>query len=50
MDIDGKIFISVFLILKKIFELKVINDRNINIDILYDGKEVKVDIKWFVIV
>lgn len=46
MDIDGKTLTSALLTSKKTPELKVINDRNINIDILHDGKEVKVYIKW----
>ena len=46
MDIDGETLTSALLTSKKTPELKVINDRNINIDILHDGKEVKVDIKW----
>ncbi|XP_027040919.1 uncharacterized protein LOC113669121 isoform X2 [Pocillopora damicornis] len=46
MDIDGKTLTSALLTSKKTPELKVFKDRNINIDILHDGKEVKVDIKW----
>lgn len=46
MDIDDKTLTWALLTSKKTPELKVIKDRNINIDILHDGKEVKVDIKW----
>ena len=46
MDIDSKTLTWALSTSKKTPELKVIKDRKINIDILHDGKEVKVDIKW----
>lgn len=47
MDIDGKTLACAILTSKKTPQLKVIKDRDINIDILrHDGSEVKVDIKW----
>ena len=48
VDIDGKKLTCALLTSKKTPELKVIKDRNINIDILsHDGSEVKVGINWF---